>query len=251
MEHGLLEEKGPRIKRECGTKIQERGELRARGSMPEQCVCGSMRVLMKSRGLLDGIGLRPQGTFLGIPGSPALAIGHTIILKRSIKKIGEVLTINHLLIEQKVELLLRLESLHRNICRSALLPACIFLSLPPLEKNRGEAVLLILEQETRAKVVAIKRAVVQIKRKEMHGFCEATKKIKKLEKRPEDKEVLELYSLYKQALCGDNNKERPSILDLQGRAKWSAWKSVEGMEKEKAMEKYIELVDCLLNKYNK
>ena len=52
---------------------------------------------------------------------------------------------------------------------------------------------------------------------------------------------LEFYSLFKQANTGNINTNRPGMFDISGRAKWDSWKSKEGMEKDDAMYKYIQL----------
>ncbi len=56
---------------------------------------------------------------------------------------------------------------------------------------------------------------------------------------------LEMYGLFKQATVGDVEGSRPGMLDIRGRAKWDAWKKVEGMEAEEAMGAYIALVGKL------
>lgn len=56
---------------------------------------------------------------------------------------------------------------------------------------------------------------------------------------------LEMYGLFKQATIGDVEGARPGMLDIRGRAKWDAWKKVQGMEADEAMEAYIALVDKL------
>ena len=43
---------------------------------------------------------------------------------------------------------------------------------------------------------------------------------------------LALYGLFKQATIGDVNIENPGALDFVGSAKWSSWKSYEGLSKE-------------------
>ena len=43
----------------------------------------------------------------------------------------------------------------------------------------------------------------------LQQFNQAAENIKKLTKRPEDEELLELYALYKQATIGDNNTGNP------------------------------------------
>ncbi|CAM9452735.1 unnamed protein product [Heterosigma akashiwo] len=51
---------------------------------------------------------------------------------------------------------------------------------------------------------------------------------------------LALYSLYKQATAGDITTKRPGMFDLAGKAKWDAWKALEGLDQEEAKAKYIE-----------
>jgi diazepam-binding inhibitor (GABA receptor modulator, acyl-CoA-binding protein) len=63
--------------------------------------------------------------------------------------------------------------------------------------------------------------------------------------RPSDDELLDLYSLYKQATVGDASGERPGFFDFVGQAKFDAWEKRLGMTKEAAMQAYVELVDRL------
>ncbi|TKR81264.1 hypothetical protein L596_015165 [Steinernema carpocapsae] len=53
---------------------------------------------------------------------------------------------------------------------------------------------------------------------------------------------LKFYSLFKQATIGDVNTERPGMFSFIEKAKWDAWKGVEGTPKNEAMEKYIEVL---------
>ncbi|EIW57281.1 Acbp from Moniliophthora Perniciosa [Trametes versicolor FP-101664 SS1] len=57
---------------------------------------------------------------------------------------------------------------------------------------------------------------------------------------PTQDEQLHFYKYYKQATVGDVNTSRPGMLDFVGKAKWDAWKSVEGTSKEDAQTKYVE-----------
>ncbi|GJV28648.1 six-bladed beta-propeller, TolB-like protein [Tanacetum coccineum] len=50
---------------------------------------------------------------------------------------------------------------------------------------------------------------------------------------------LALYGLYKQATVGPVNTDRPGMFSMAERAKWDAWKAVEGKSKEEAMSDYI------------
>jgi len=64
-------------------------------------------------------------------------------------------------------------------------------------------------------------------------------------------EMLDLYALYKQATVGDNETQRPGLLDLKGKAKWDRWTAKKGKTKEEAMQEYIKLVDEMMAKYAK
>jgi len=69
--------------------------------------------------------------------------------------------------------------------------------------------------------------------------------VNKLSRRPSDLQLLELYSLYKQATMGDATGKRPGAFDFKGRAKWDAWKQREGLSREEAMRQYIDLGELL------
>ncbi|KAI0701892.1 acyl-CoA-binding protein [Cerioporus squamosus] len=63
---------------------------------------------------------------------------------------------------------------------------------------------------------------------------------------PSQEEQLFFYKYYKQATVGDVNTSRPGMLDFVGKAKWDAWKSVEGTSTEEAYQKYVEkLIEIL------
>lgn len=53
---------------------------------------------------------------------------------------------------------------------------------------------------------------------------------------------LNVYKYYKQATEGDVTGNQPWSVQFEARAKWDAWKNVEGLSKEEAMQKYIEIV---------
>uniref|UniRef100_A0A3P8UDQ7 Acyl-CoA-binding protein n=1 Tax=Amphiprion percula TaxID=161767 RepID=A0A3P8UDQ7_AMPPE len=59
-------------------------------------------------------------------------------------------------------------------------------------------------------------------------FDAAASEVKQLKAKPTDDEMLQVYSLFKQATVGDVNTARPGMLDFTGKAKWDAW------EKQKA-----------------
>ena len=65
-----------------------------------------------------------------------------------------------------------------------------------------------------------------------------------------DDELLQIYSLFKQGTVGDNNTDKPGMLDFKGKAKWEAWNKLKGKSKEQAQTEYIELARTLLAKYN-
>lgn len=76
-------------------------------------------------------------------------------------------------------------------------------------------------------------------------FAKAQKDIKTLSSL-DNENLLNLYSLYKQATQGDVSGKRPGMLDLKGRAKYDAWSKMEGMGQDEAMKKYVALVKKLL-----
>uniref|UniRef100_A0A3Q3EMY8 Acyl-CoA binding domain containing 7 n=1 Tax=Labrus bergylta TaxID=56723 RepID=A0A3Q3EMY8_9LABR len=80
-------------------------------------------------------------------------------------------------------------------------------------------------------------------------FEKLAEDVKNVKTRPTDQELLDLYGLYKQAIVGDINTERPGMLDLKGKAKWDAWNSRKGMSKEDAMTAYITLAKEIISKY--
>ncbi|CDH59054.1 predicted protein [Lichtheimia corymbifera JMRC:FSU:9682] len=57
---------------------------------------------------------------------------------------------------------------------------------------------------------------------------------------PTREEKLQLYAYYKQVTHGDIDTARPGIFDMVGRAKWDAWKKLEGMERLEAKHRYTE-----------
>ncbi|XP_070507115.1 acyl-CoA-binding protein [Chironomus tepperi] len=70
-------------------------------------------------------------------------------------------------------------------------------------------------------------------------FDAAADKVKNLKSKPSDQDLLELYGLFKQATVGDNNTEKPGMLDFKGKAKWEAWTGNKGMSSDDAMTKYV------------
>ncbi|KAJ7455226.1 acyl-CoA-binding protein [Mycena galericulata] len=66
--------------------------------------------------------------------------------------------------------------------------------------------------------------------------------------KPSQDDQLFFYSYFKQAKFGDNTTTRPGMLDFVGKAKWDAWKGVEGTSKEEAWSKYVEKLLEVLKK---
>jgi acyl-CoA-binding protein len=64
-----------------------------------------------------------------------------------------------------------------------------------------------------------------------------------------DNDKLYLYANYKQALIGNNNNEKPSILNRVEMAKWKQWYSLKDTNKETAMKNYIRKVKELYKNY--
>ena len=82
-------------------------------------------------------------------------------------------------------------------------------------------------------------------------FKESEVTVKQLKTRPTNDELLKLYGLYKQATAGDASGKRPSLINVKARAKWDAWKELQGLEKMTAMENYCNEVSGLVGKYGK
>ncbi|ORY90388.1 hypothetical protein BCR43DRAFT_447332, partial [Syncephalastrum racemosum] len=57
-----------------------------------------------------------------------------------------------------------------------------------------------------------------------------------------------LYGLYQQATVGDNNTGKKKQ-DVEGRARWSAWKCAAGLSSKEAEAQYIALVEKLKAKH--
>lgn len=70
----------------------------------------------------------------------------------------------------------------------------------------------------------------------MSAFQNAAKAIKDSGKEPgiqkiTNEEKLSLYGLYKQATAGDNGEKEPWAVQLEAKAKWSAWTANKGKGK--------------------
>jgi len=80
-------------------------------------------------------------------------------------------------------------------------------------------------------------------------FVKAAEDVKNLKSKPTDSELLELYSLFKQATVGDCNIDRPGMLDFKGKAKWDEWNKLKGLSKSDAEKQYIAVAKRLIDTY--
>ena len=79
-------------------------------------------------------------------------------------------------------------------------------------------------------------------------FEQAVAESKNLSKRPGNDELLQLYSLYKQATDGDVNTEPPSNpFDFVAKAKYEAWAGLKGKSSADAMREYVQTISKLKN----
>ena len=76
-------------------------------------------------------------------------------------------------------------------------------------------------------------------------FEKAVAESKSLPARPDNQTLLKIYALFKQATDGDNAGKRPVFTDIVGRAKYEAWKGLEGTSKDQAMQNYLDLIESL------
>lgn len=77
-------------------------------------------------------------------------------------------------------------------------------------------------------------------------FNKAAEDVKNLTTTPSDNDLLELYSLYKQATVGDCNTDKPGFLDFKNKAKWESWNKRKGMSNSDATNAYVEKVKGLI-----
>ncbi|THF99086.1 hypothetical protein TEA_024259 [Camellia sinensis var. sinensis] len=88
--------------------------------------------------------------------------------------------------------------------------------------------------------------VLNVITKYSEDFEEHAEKAKTLPESTTNESKLILYGLYKQATVGPINTSRPGMFNMRDRAKWDAWKAVEGKSKDEAMSDYITKVKQLL-----
>ncbi|MCC6797333.1 MAG: acyl-CoA-binding protein [Candidatus Hydrogenedentes bacterium] len=77
-------------------------------------------------------------------------------------------------------------------------------------------------------------------------FEQAAKDVTMLSEPPDNQAMLQLYGMYKQATKGDCTGARPGMLDFVGRAKYDAWKALEGNSQDAAKQQYIDYVNGLV-----
>jgi len=63
--------------------------------------------------------------------------------------------------------------------------------------------------------------------------------------KPSNDLKLEMYSLFKQATEGDVHGKKPGMMDLVGKAKYSAWEKLKGTSKDQAMQTYIDKIGSM------
>ena len=78
-------------------------------------------------------------------------------------------------------------------------------------------------------------------------FERAAKRVCRLNERPDDRTLLQLYALYKQVTEGDARSPRPIKDGMAGMAKWRAWRKLRGTTVNEAMERYCAIVDRLMS----
>ena len=76
-------------------------------------------------------------------------------------------------------------------------------------------------------------------------FEKAVAESKQLPEKPDNMTLLKIYALYKQATEGDCEGKRPGFTDMVGRAKYDAWKGLEGKSADEAMREYVDLIESL------
>ncbi len=77
-------------------------------------------------------------------------------------------------------------------------------------------------------------------------FLQAAEAVKQLSTKPDNNTLGILYGLYKQATIGNNNTNKPSILDISGNIKWNNWNNYKNYSKHQAEVEYIQLVNKLI-----
>jgi diazepam-binding inhibitor (GABA receptor modulating acyl-CoA-binding protein) len=78
-------------------------------------------------------------------------------------------------------------------------------------------------------------------------FLQAAEAVNQLSNTPDNTTLGILYGLYKQATVGNNNTNKPSIIDVKGTVKWNNWNNYKGYSKHQAEVEYIKLVNKLIS----
>ena len=78
-------------------------------------------------------------------------------------------------------------------------------------------------------------------------FEQAAQEVQLLSERPDNDTLLLLYGLYKQGSEGDVSDPRPGFFDFVGTAKYEAWSRLKGTPPEAARQRYVELVQRLMD----
>ena len=81
-------------------------------------------------------------------------------------------------------------------------------------------------------------------------FQDSSALIKTKETLTSNEDLLILYGLYKQSHYGNCDTPQPWSTQVVERARWDAWFKYHGMDRNVAMEKYIEKVNELMNEEN-
>ncbi|XP_050305500.1 acyl-CoA-binding domain-containing protein 6-like [Anthonomus grandis grandis] len=76
-------------------------------------------------------------------------------------------------------------------------------------------------------------------------FEQAAKHVQSIAGKLDNKDLLTLYGLYKQAIEGVCNTSKPSWYDAKGKAKWEAWNSLGNLNQAEAKQQYVEQVKLL------
>merc|ERR1711976_934115 len=81
------------------------------------------------------------------------------------------------------------------------------------------------------------------------AFKKAAADVRNLKATPSNDDYAKMYSLYKQATCGDCDRDKPSMTSPIERAKYDAWMSRKGMSKEEATAQYIKEAEAAVKQY--
>lgn len=88
----------------------------------------------------------------------------------------------------------------------------------------------------------IKRSMSSVGAKDFEG---AVSLLATLKNQPDNTTKLKIYALFKQASKGECTAGKPGMLDMVGKAKWSAWKELGAMSQEDAKNNYTSLINEL------